>query len=215
MNATVLYYSSNRESEDFERKIIENLISKSGGMPIVSVTQVPINLGKNICVGPRPHSYTSEFMQIRLGLEAIDTPYVLTAESDFLYPPEYFTFTPEKEGMVYRYWGVWVGTDRFFFKGYSDGAQLVDRKLWLDIINKELPDRDDWVERKKVHCQPARSHKYDEHPWTSDNPVITFKTPSNVNRKTTTKKEVDTQTSLNYWGEINNLKQKLCLLKKT
>lgn len=207
-NTTILYYTSNREDPVFESNIQKILVENSNDLPIVSVSQKPIDLGMNICVGEKPHSYTSEFMQIRLGLEAIKTPYVLTAESDFLYPPEYFKFTPSELGKVYRFWNVWIAYDKFYKKGYSDGAQLVDRLLWLDLINKCLPSRKDWNQEMLGHCQPDRSHRYDEHPWTSSNPAISFKTKDNISSRTQLKKEEPVK-ELPFWGDIKNLKEKL------
>jgi hypothetical protein len=209
MEVTILYYTSNREDETFEKNIMAQTKFNANGLPIVSVSQKPIDMGKNICVGERPHSYTSEFMQIRLGLEAITTPYVLTAESDFLYPFDYFNFTPTKLGKVYRFWNVWIAYDKFHFKGYSDGAQLVDRKLWLDLINKCLPSRTDWNQEMIGHCQPDRSHDYQDHPWTSDLPAISFKTGKNINSKTQLKKDIEATKTLPFWGEINSLKNQL------
>ncbi|MCK9371413.1 hypothetical protein M0R04_15975 [Candidatus Dojkabacteria bacterium] len=51
MSATIVYCSSNMEKEEFEGKIKENLVKVCGDLPIISVTQKPINLGTNICVG--------------------------------------------------------------------------------------------------------------------------------------------------------------------
>jgi hypothetical protein len=44
---TILYYTSNREDESFEKKIQENIL-KQTDLPIISVSQKPINFGKNI-----------------------------------------------------------------------------------------------------------------------------------------------------------------------
>jgi len=188
MEVTILYYSSNRENPEFEEKIIQNLIKNSNGLPIVSVTQKPMNLGVNLCIGEMPHSYESEFKQIKAGLEFITTPYVLTAESDFLYPPEYFTFIPTERGNFYRYNNVWVCQNgEFRMKGASDGAQLVDRELWL----KDVEER----------------HKTD---WTKTwggSPAITFKTKNNVSKRTQTKSDIKPLTILPYWGDIKNYEQ--------
>ena len=199
MERTIIYYTANKET--FEDKIVENLLKHSGGLPIVSVSKKPMNLGTNICVGETPHSYTSEFMQIRLGLEAITTPYVLTAESDFLYPPEYFQYVPMELGKCYRYYGVWVATDKFYMKGCSDGAQLIDRLLWLDLINTALPSRDDWNQPMLARCQPGTDYNLT---WTG-NPAITFKTSKNINRATQVKSDIIPVLDLPFWGNINNL----------
>lgn len=189
---TILYYSSNRENPKFEAKIIENLRKNCGNLPIVSVTQKPMDLGNNICVGELPQSYESEFKQIKIGLEAITTPFVLTAESDFLYPPEYFQFTPPEKGHFYRYSNVWVAQgEEFRMKGCSDGAQIVDRELWLKDVETRVGT--DW----------ART-------W-DGSPAVTFKTSNNINKKTQVKSDIEPTTKLPYWGEVNKLKETMYL----
>jgi hypothetical protein len=207
VEVTVLYYTGNHEDGTFESNIIANLVKNCGDLPIVSVSQKPLKLGRNICVGEKPYSYTSEFMQIRIGLESITTPYVLTAESDFLYPPEYFQFTPTIAGKCHRYYGVWIAYDKFHMKGCSDGAQLVDRLLWLDLINKALPSRDDWNQEMLQRCQPSPTDW--KITWTSDNPAISFKTGRNVNNLTRLKKDIPATKVLPYWGDIKSLKEKM------
>lgn len=98
---TIVYYTGNTESSDFEDKIIENLIKQSGNIPIISVTQKPLNLGKNICVGNVGHSYFNAFRQILIGVKEVKTPYVIRAESDFIHSPSYFSFKKSCKGCIY------------------------------------------------------------------------------------------------------------------
>jgi hypothetical protein len=48
---TILYYTSNHEDEIFESNIIKLLKKMCGDLPIISISQKPIELGENICVG--------------------------------------------------------------------------------------------------------------------------------------------------------------------
>lgn len=204
---TVLYYTANTEDEKFEENIRKELVKNSGDLPIVSVSQKPIDLGLNICVGEQKHCYASEFMQIRKGLEAIKTDYVITAESDFLYPPEYFSHIPKESGKCYRFFGVWIAFDKFYFKGCSDGAQMIDRKMWLDMINTALPEKDNWNQELICRCQPSPTDW--KITWTSTNPAISFKTDRNISKRTQLKKDILPVTTLPYWGDINSLTKKL------
>lgn len=72
---TVLYYTSNHKQPEFERKIIENLKETCGDLPIVSVSQKPLNLGGKICVGNVGLSYLNEWRQILIGTREVKTPY--------------------------------------------------------------------------------------------------------------------------------------------
>jgi hypothetical protein len=97
MNKAIIYYTSNREKPEFEQRIIDDLLLKCGDIPIISVSQKPIHLGKNICVGDVGASNFNMFRQIQIAREATDAEFVISAEADCLYPPDYFTFTPPDE----------------------------------------------------------------------------------------------------------------------
>ena len=75
MGTTIIYYTSNRKGERFEKKIRDNILNVCDGMPIVSVSQKPIDFGKNICVGEKDNNYWCEFKQIQTGLREIQTTY--------------------------------------------------------------------------------------------------------------------------------------------
>ena len=72
-NRTIIFYSSNRENERFEKFITDNLVKNSNGLPIISVTQKPMDLGHNICVGIHDNCYGNEFKQIQIALNKVDT----------------------------------------------------------------------------------------------------------------------------------------------
>ena len=91
---TIIYYSSNQEKPEFEQKIVDNLKKVAGDIPIISVTHVPMDLGTNFCVAEQPVCYSSEFRQILIGLKEAKTKWCIAAESDCLYPPEYFLHIP-------------------------------------------------------------------------------------------------------------------------
>jgi len=186
---TILYYSANIENPKLEAKVLESLVANSGGLPIVSVTQVPISVGENICVGRHHPAYYNEFRQIQIGLQAITTPYVLTAEADFFYPPEYFACVVAPPKTVARYDNVWVlfySHSRFYFKGSSDGAQLVNRLAWLERLQRCFGDKESWIEhadQERLGSQPRRTGSTGS--W-SGPPAVTLKTTMALRRRTNT-----------------------------
>ena len=165
-------------------------------------------LGENICVGKHPNCYYNEFRQIQIALRSAKTPYVLVAESDFLYPPDYFSFEPKEIGKCYRYNGVWVLYDKgdeFILKGRSDGAQLMDREMWLNIINEWLDKDRMWSnggEPKRTTPQVRMNEN--KYMW-SGNPVVTFKTKNNITHKTKT--IGITAKGLPYWGTVEEVRK--------
>jgi len=210
---TILYYTANREDENFASRIRENILSVSGGLPIVSVSQKPLCFGKNICVGMHDNCYHNAARQVQIGLRAIDTPYVIAANSDTLYPPEYFQFKISGRGWVYRYNNVWVhytqfkGQPKFWFKGVSHCAQVVDRELWLKRIDRVMDKLPKW-RIDKIDRISSIHFKHYEH-MAADNPVITFKTRTGVKSTTAVKRGHLPKYSLPYWGSAKALREKM------
>lgn len=202
---TVIYYSANTEAPEFEQSIMDRIMALKGDLQLVSVTQIPVDFGHNICVGRRKNCYTSEYMQVRLALEAVETEWVLTTEADFIHPPEYFRYVPEGDSNVYRYNNVWIAHEKFYFKGMSDGCQIVRTKAWLDRLNQVLPDKDNWEQEMQFHPQFSSR---DAEMW-GGGAAVSFKSTFGVSRKTRLKKEVPSRQSLEGWGDIDELKAKM------
>src|SRR5438132_1087410 len=91
---TILYYTSNREDPEFEARVKQNLLKVCGDLPIISISQKPIKLGKNICIKDVGTSGFNMFRQVEIGCKLAETPFVISAEADCLYPPDYFQFIP-------------------------------------------------------------------------------------------------------------------------
>lgn len=129
-DTTVIYYTSNREKENFENKIKGRLLGSIGDTPLVSVSQKPIDFGENICVGDVGTSDHNIYRQLQMGCMRATTKYVCTAEADCLYPPSgYFDFSPPDENAAYHYTNVWIlYRDRIFLK----------RKLFLYVHSSPI-----------------------------------------------------------------------------
>ena len=208
MKATVLYYTSNTEEERFESNIRKSLLSSIGDLPLVSVSQKPLpGFGKNICVGEHDNCYANEFRQIQVGLKEVKTLYVLTAEADFLYPPEYFKFSPGDDD-CYRYHDVWVHSgDKYFYKGSSNGAQMIKTEIISRDLDKAFKGQKEWFSAKdKISIT---RYKTNIKKWSSKNPAITFKTGNGISNHTQVSKRVSPRQELPYWGNAINLKKEM------
>lgn len=215
MEATIIYYSSNREKPEFENKVVETLLASNGGRrEIVSVTQKPMDLGKNICVGMQDQCYANEFRQIQIALNAVTTPYIIIAESDTLYPPDYFNFDPPEMGRCYRYPNVWVhytqfnGKPRYWFKKVSDCAQMIDRELWLSVINPVMDARPEWSKAEDIGVPPMQFRDKGGPYMTMGDPVVTVKTRQGVKSNTRTKGGFAPKFDLPYWGKASGIREK-------
>lgn len=142
---TVIYYTSNREDEHFEQKIRTALLSAIGSLPLISVSQKPMDFGENICVGDVGVSNQNAHRQFQIGAKAAKTPFVASAEADCLYPSNYFTFRPPSLVRAYRT-PIWVLHERgpFYKKPFSECATIVGRDYIIAKIDIELAGRDIW-----------------------------------------------------------------------
>jgi hypothetical protein len=212
-DATILYYSSNREPWLFEKRIIHTLLKNSGGLPIVSVTQKPINLGKNICVGDVGTSGFNMFRQILIGLYEIPTTYVISAEADCIYPPDYFQFEPERDDVLYRntnlyVLGLYKNSYRFKPQG-SSWSQVVGREHYIKRLEKLFAGAPEWcVEEKSFPKERWKKEDVWDTPqlYTTENPCISFKTGRGM-RKTSPAQNTPIE-SVAYWGSGRELRRK-------
>ena len=210
-DVTVVYYTSNKENEAFESKIRQELLDVMGDLPLISVSQKPLAFGKNICVGEQPFCDATAHRQLLIGLKEATTPFVLAAESDCLYPPEYFTFVPPELDRVYRYGDVrilykWIGPQTrgvFWKKPYCEGAQMCGREYWIKAIEFALRKVHGWEKRRPGIVFNSGL----QYSWTSENAVISCKTTEALRKYAgTTDEETD---ELLYWGSAEDLRKKL------
>jgi len=143
-NKTIIYYTSNTEKESFENKVRENILKLSKGLPIISVSQKPMDFGKNICVGELEQNYDNAFYQALVGCEEAKTEYVAMCEDDCLYPEGYFDFEPTDPNVIYTYDNVWLMWDRhnrtrFYKHGTTAGSIMLSRELYIKMLKGKPP----------------------------------------------------------------------------
>lgn len=205
---TILYCSSNKEIEEFEKRIRDNIIKVSGDLPIISVTQKPIDFGKNICVGDNIGvSGFNFFRQSQIGLKTIETEFVISVEADCLYPPDYFKWIPDRNDICYRSSNLYVMPQHraWFWKkpGGATHAQIVGRDFYLDRLNQLFKDAPEWS--KEEFNFPKERHKREDvfeknqivH-YETENPIVQIKTSQSM-RHYTVSDRVDVH-ELPYWG---------------
>ena len=214
MKTVALYCSSNREKPEFEQKIRDNILKNCGGMEIISVTQKPIDFGKNICVGDSIGvSGWNFFRQILIGCESTDADFILSIEADCLYGPDYFQFTPPELDVCYRNSNLYcMAHKRAIFWKKPEGAthaQIVGREFYVKTLKKLFEGLPMWSATEK-NFPKERYHKEDvfgiiKH-WETENPVVQLKTSDSMRFHTTTDR-ID-RDSLQYWGRADLLRAK-------
>jgi hypothetical protein len=206
---TIIYYTSNREDEKFEAKVRQKLLEVKGDIPIISVSQKPIDFGKNICVGDVGAQYLNLYRQLEIGCKEAKTPFVISAEADCLYPPDYFNFTPPKVDECYLYNNILIlhsWKDGFSKKDVCYGAQITGREHYLKEIKASLEGRPQWGSSKADDPR----YIWKGRRWQlfgGANPVISVKTGHGMNAHTKIFGAVPDPVP--YWGNSSDLRKEL------
>ena len=212
---TILYYTSNREDEIFERRIRDNILQVSGGLPIISISQKPIDFGENIVVGDVGASGFNMFRQVLIGCEAAKTPFVISAEADCLYPPDYFQFMPPRDDICYRNKNLYVMPQyRAFFWKKEEGAthaQIIGREFYLNRLNELFKGAPRWsVEEKSFPKERLRKVDVFERNqiefYETENPVVQIKTSQSMRHYTHSDRI--SRDNLPYWGSGRDFRKK-------
>jgi len=204
MNATVIYYSSNREDSAFEARVQKTLLENCN-LPIISVTQKPTKLGKNICVGDVGVSGFNMFRQVQIACKEAKTEFIISAEADCLYPPDYFTFRPERKDVCYRNSNLYVMPDLrdyFFYKEEgATHAQIVGREYYLDVLELLFYLAPEWSTEEKNFPKERwgkedvfKEIKY----YRTENPVFQIKTHKGMRYYTHSDRTPIPE--IKYWG---------------
>jgi len=215
-NKTILYYTSNQEKPEFEEWMRKLIFENSGGLPIVSVSQKPIDFGKNICVGEVGCSSFNMWRQILIGLKEIKTEYVIFTEADCLYPPEYFEFDPPG-GNFYRYDNIWIvfyrGIPRAYRKHWSNAAQIGRTDYLRKALEEYFEGQPQWADKwYATNPDGTRREDYNGVPFEYFNgeaPCVSFKTGHGLTTKTVFRSGKENKADiLSYWGKIEDVRKK-------
>jgi len=209
---TVIYYTSNQEKPGFEEKIRQTLLETIGDLPLISVSQKPMDFGKNICVGDVGVSGQNAHRQLQIGAIEANTKFVCIAESDFLYPKEYFEFRPKNPSIGYLITPVWVlismrGKAKVFVKKHRgcQGALVVGRHHLIGGIEDQLQGLGTWGDKFPNgstfrYLLNVLGREYQD----ISIPSITFKTDEQMHRKTPHDPDSKCR-ELPYWGTAKEL----------
>jgi hypothetical protein len=223
IETTIIYYTANHIPESFAGKIRANLLSIKGDLPLISVSQKPMDFGENLCVGDIGRSHLNIYRQALAGAKAAKTRYIALAEDDVLYSPEHFTFHVPNPG-IFAYnmsvWALYTWNEPPIFS-YKDRINLYslicERELFIEAMEERFAkwpiDREinlsHWAEPGKYEGRShlgvtERSIEY----FYTDIPNVAFSHPTALSygnlgtRKRLGKLQV---TGLPYWGEAHEI----------
>lgn len=100
---SIIFYTANKISDSFMNRNIEVLKDAANDISIISISQKPMQLGTNICIGDIGQDYLNIYRQLLLGAKAATTKYVATAEDDTFYHSSHFQLRPsDTETFLYN-----------------------------------------------------------------------------------------------------------------
>lgn len=187
-NKTIIYYTSNHEQPELEQKIIDG-IKLVTDLPVVSVSQKPIDFGTNICVGDVGHTYLNAFRQLLIGCKAAKTKYVVMTEADCLYPSTgYFDYEPNDSdpNAIYTYdnvWVLWKDKGPFRHKPQTHASIIYNREFLINLLEDSLKGLPEWS-REKVGF-PFYTNEHHFVHFTGD-AIISLKTGDGIQKGTRT-----------------------------
>lgn len=133
---TVVFYTANYISEYFWNNVKANLVKAVGDLPLISVSQKPMDFGENICVGNIGRSHLNIYRQILTGTQAAKTKYVALAEDDIFYPQSHFEIRPSSDNVFcydineWRFY-TWTRPPIFSYQGNIVVHQLISSRDYL------------------------------------------------------------------------------------
>lgn len=189
----IVYYTDNQAEERFfiaGRKILESM-----DLPIISVSQHPIDFGKNYAMD-LDRSNLSMFRQILTGLQKSDADIVYLCEHDVLYHESHFNLIPEKENIFYynqNRWAVDTKTGQAVHYLTKCPSHLVAFKSTLiDYYTKRLAMVEKDGFKSKVGYAPPRgieSNSWKVKTYMSEQPNVDLRHDKNLSGVGRFKKE--------------------------
>lgn len=168
MTKGIIYYTDNQLAEPIF-SLVQHFITLSG-LPITSVSLLPIDFGNNFVLPLKP-GFITMIKQIIKALEESKEDVVYFCEHDVLYPLSHFDFTPEKDNIFYYNDHVWrwrypddylISYDRLI----SLSGLCVNRKYALEHYQKRLQRIQELQLETQGKREPAWARKWGYEPGT-------------------------------------------------
>lgn len=175
---TIVYYTCNEHKAEID-DLARYYLSKVG-LPIVSVSlNKEIDFGDDRIVMQGERGPLTMHRQIVAGLERVKTKYVFLAESDVLYHPSHFDFTPKRDDIYYFNVNVWKQRwpDNYFIRT-DNSQQLSGMSGYTDLILNFFKKRLEEIEKNGFdrHYEPRRPREN----YSSEIPLICIRHDRNL-----------------------------------
>lgn len=162
----IIYLTDNTLDEQIAKVCRDNLLKQAGDIPIISVSQKPINFGKNVCVGEIGRSWLSLYKQLYAGLYMSESENVVIAEHDCLYEAEHLHFTPPRDDTFCYNQNTWLlqwggnhpelnGMYSYWPNRFCLSQLVCNRKLFLNWVEGMLSLLGEKINKDLMHAEPG------------------------------------------------------------
>lgn len=175
MSKSIIYISANREPEKVMNICLESIAFAP--LSIISVTQKPVDLGHNICVGDIGQAHNHIFLQMYIGCKNTLADTVYWCESDTLYPPEHFAFEPSDSKAIYFNTNIyrWYKEHYIKKKRPSVCSLVANRKHLLKALRYILFESGGRNKDWKI--------RFNQQHFTTNQPIINIYHPNGLHKR--------------------------------
>ena len=169
-NRVIVYYTDNKIEASLASAVRNYLKKMAGPIPIISVSQKPLNFGKNICVGFKNKSYQSLYEQMYEGVKAApENSIIYLCEHDVFYHPSHFAKIPDSDNAIY------VNQNKVYWKnGYNSFFESSTQKAWSQTVAKR-----EYL-LKKLKLKDTNGLKMRWFKWRSNRPNVDVRHDNNL-----------------------------------
>lgn len=215
VSKSLVYYTDNTGDPDLMQLCRDNTewCMKQYGYPIISVSQKPLDFGKNI-VMELERAVLSIFKQILRGCQETDTQYVFLLEHDVLYHPSHFDYTPQDNNTFYydhnRYSVCDETGKSVFYHTDVPSMMVASRELLIKHYSKCVK----WVEKEgwksKYGYSPPKGVPKDmkegrRDTWMSLLPSLDIRRKDAWSRKRMSRKQFRNPRGHRGWKEVDEV----------
>ena len=217
-NVTVIHYTANNKPTEFSQRVRDwNMSAIGNNLPIISISQKPIDFGENICVGDVGVSLHNAWRQIQIGASKATTKFICLVEDDRLYPSTYFRFIPDRHDTFYIPIPIYVLWSKSHNNGwwaisrhFPEGAGFASRDFVIASIETCLSNYGMWCTPEDIAKNPKRRSPFpfrylNNECFTISEPIIQFRLDTDMHKKARFDKRTVRTGGIPYWGSGRKL----------
>ena len=209
----LVYYTHHVGDPLFLETCRQNLLRCAKNYDIVSVSDRPIDFGRNFVLDNVPPGPLQIFKKILLGLEKSTTDIIFLIEHDILYHPSHFDFVPSEKNIFYynrNRWAVDPEDGKAVFYHTNVLSLLVaHRELLIEHWKRRVELTEERGFKSRDGYSPPRGLPKEERgkykTWMGEFPNLDIRHDGSFTRKRMTKDQFRSERSCRGWTESYNL----------